>query len=1276
MNIKTEMRIFKAIFVLFALLFWGVTNTSVYADSDEEYIKLNEKIILLNGYSNNNSYFFIPDESGSYEFKLEGVTTKISSNNFFLSEYDSDGFSKSIYSGSFDTSYKGTESSAPYNYDFESEMHFYLRKGYRYNISCQIFNNKIDNEITFCINNSDVAGVYNGLVYTRIKKSYDGENYIEGLTIYDFVGDEKNIIIPSEIDGYPVIKIEDYVFSGSDIETLKLNEGLREVGEWIACNCNKLQWVSFPSSLVECKYYLFCGCANLQTIDFPNGNICYSLIDDALIWSNNYGENVICGIIGTDKNIYTIPSFVNAFPLDIFNYSNTEILYLSRVRYLNRIYNSSSSLRIKEYHFAGPDCSFENGGIPDYYDEDTGFNKPTVYAPADGTIEAYCKDNDIPFVIEGEFNPEIPKPVSEPIDGIIGKWNNLIFDTWDGANYQQINFKPEADGLYCLNIELSRIEYSEELNNLGEFPVSGMFNYSFVDSINNTISPLDESQYNDHVEPGFTYVLEGGKTYTFWIKVKDDYKHVGLITHMGINLSYESNIDANYHGIINKDSSLLLKNAYSFIPKISGKYSLVFDQLSNSELSFNVYEVNDSSYELINAEIDDGKIIFELSKDQKYVFTNNYKSKESSVYVNYIYEIEFDFVKGNGTSYGINFYTDIGCFENGTQYYSSDCYGDTELTDIPEVILEDSKYRFVGWKIVYDSNNTIYYNSLSESSADYVDKDGYISLNEYIPTSNVNFIAQYESDDYYLVTFSNNEQRWIEYNSTVSISYDVPKGDKIGNDIIPEFEPDTSDEEIDYFSWYLNLEDGWNNEKKIAKDKLSNYVPDQNISLTVDWRIIYTLRFIVENGSFSEGNKETIMKVPEWYAFHLSSDPEREGYIFVGWKSDRTGNIIMGNSEDVNSNKNSYEELIGKKLYSSYDIFVSYNDIYRAVWNKKNTIIFKSDEGYINGTSDTKEYIIDVTEGFTLQRFVPSFSRPDYNCAGLIKESTGKIYTLDEVKNTIPNEDEVYNIVWKKAIKITWKSNGGNMYYHDFSYNNLSQNKNEGDKIGDTPDRVYRDGYEFIGWSLNDDKLYSSEEIANMVVNSEMIITAQWRKLSDPTPSPTHIIETTASPTSKPTEKPTVVPTIVPTEKPKDVPSAVPTSTPNKETSAKPSSEPAQIPTDKPTTAPDSKPTENGTPTATPKASSAPVVAKDKTTSFNVKNKATVKTSAKIKVKDKDKIKKITLNGKTIKIKKNKTSFTLKLKSYKKKLKKKGKWNTLKVTDNKGNTKTIKFKTK
>ena len=127
-----------------------------------------------------------------------------------------------------------------------------------------------------------------------------------------------------------------------------------------------------------------------------------------------------------------------------------------------------------------------------------------------------------------------------------------------------------------------------------------------------------------------------------------------------------------------------------------------------------------------------------------------------------------------------------------------------------------------------------------------------------------------------------------------------------------------------------------------------------------------------------------------------------------------------------------------------------------------------------------------------------------------------------------------------------------------------------------------------------------------------------------------------------------------------------------------PSSSPTQIPTSDPSqkvkTTPTSQPTAIVTPTKTPTTN--PVVKKDKETTFSIKNKSTVKKTSKIKVKDKDKIKKIALNGKTIKIKKNKTSITIKLKSQKKKLKKKGKWNILKVTDKKGNTKTIKFKTK
>ena len=153
----------------------------------------------------------------------------------------------------------------------------------------------------------------------------------------------------------------------------------------------------------------------------------------------------------------------------------------------------------------------------------------------------------------------------------------------------------------------------------------------------------------------------------------------------------------------------------------------------------------------------------------------------------------------------------------------------------------------------------------------------------------------------------------------------------------------------------------------------------------------------------------------------------------------------------------------------------------------------------------------------------------------------------------------------------------------------------------------------------------------------------------NPTPEPTSSVATvTPTPTVSPTEIVTPTATVSPTE------TVAPTATPTKQPAV-------ATPTKQPTVA--------------PTATITPDTKKDNKTTFSIKNKAKVKSSSKIKIKDKDKIKKITLNGKTVKIKTGKKSFTLKLKSYKKKLKK-SKWNKLVVTDNNGNKKTLKFKIK
>ena len=249
-----------------------------------------------------------------------------------------------------------------------------------------------------------------------------------------------------------------------------------------------------------------------------------------------------------------------------------------------------------------------------------------------------------------------------------------------------------------------------------------------------------------------------------------------------------------------------------------------------------------------------------------------------------------------------------------------------------------------------------------------------------------------------------------------------------------------------------------------------------------------------------------------------------------------------------------------------------------------------------------------------------------------LEDVINPLYGFPDIYDVDSNTRKVYN--WKGESRNWWLRSPGNVQF-DVAY---VDSNGSASWFGDDAENalgirpaLYID-LSLGGWekgdTFNSDDIPEQEEISN-----------------DPTPTPVQ----SPTPDSIHTTEPDITPT--PAGK-----------------SDNSSSTPSTVPTEvvSPTVSP----------TVTPTVSPSPAVTKDKVTTFNIKNKATVKTSSKIKIKDKDKIKKITLNGKTIKIKKNKTSITIKLKSYKKKLKKKGKWNTLKVTDKKGNVKTIKFKTK
>ena len=93
------------------------------------------------------------------------------------------------------------------------------------------------------------------------------------------------------------------------------------------------------------------------------------------------------------------------------------------------------------------------------------------------------------------------------------------------------------------------------------------------------------------------------------------------------------------------------------------------------------------------------------------------------------------------------------------------------------------------------------------------------------------------------------------------------------------------------------------------------------------------------------------------------------------------------------------------------------------------------------------------------------------------------------------------------------------------------------------PEAPEHEGYEFIGW---DD--------LGFCIMEDRIITANYEKLPDPTPTPTEAPTPTATPTVTPTQEPT--PTATPTLEPTPTPTATPTATPTQEPTPTPTSEP------------------------------------------------------------------------------------------------------------------------
>lgn len=144
---------------------------------------------------------------------------------------------------------------------------------------------------------------------------YNNTN-METIEIYGYEGTEKDIVIPSELDGKTVTGIGEKVFSGrNDIKSVTIPDSVTYIGQSAFLGCEGLSSVTIPASVTNIKSYAFQKCTNLNSITLENGvtdigdyafSICSSLnnvelpdsvisIGDGAFWQDTGLSNITIG---------------------------------------------------------------------------------------------------------------------------------------------------------------------------------------------------------------------------------------------------------------------------------------------------------------------------------------------------------------------------------------------------------------------------------------------------------------------------------------------------------------------------------------------------------------------------------------------------------------------------------------------------------------------------------------------------------------------------------------------------------------------------------------------------------------------------------------------------------------------------------------------------------------------------------------------------------------------------------------------------------------------
>ena len=87
--------------------------------------------------------------------------------------------------------------------------------------------------------------------------------------ICQYLGKSRNVVIPSEIEGYPVTRIADNAFTNATVTTVSIPNTVTAIGWFAFYGCYSLESVTIPSSVTRIDYAAFDNCPTLTILCVP-----------------------------------------------------------------------------------------------------------------------------------------------------------------------------------------------------------------------------------------------------------------------------------------------------------------------------------------------------------------------------------------------------------------------------------------------------------------------------------------------------------------------------------------------------------------------------------------------------------------------------------------------------------------------------------------------------------------------------------------------------------------------------------------------------------------------------------------------------------------------------------------------------------------------------------------------------------------------------------------------------------------------------------------------